>query len=66
MFDNDTAGVKAMERYHELYGLPSLLLPMEKDLSDSVKKHGQKAVKKVLTPLINAYEQGTEKSNGKI
>ncbi len=63
MFDNDTAGIKAMERYHELYGLPSLLLPMEKDLSDSVKKHGQKAVKKVLTPLINAYEQRTEKSH---
>jgi hypothetical protein len=58
--------MKAMERYHELYGLPSILLPMEKDLSDSVKKHGQKAVKKVLTPLINAYEQSTEKSNGKI
>jgi hypothetical protein len=66
MFDNDTAGIKAMERYHELYGLPSILLPMEKDLSDSVKKHSQKAVKQVLTPLLNAYEQTTEKSNGTI
>ena len=56
MFDNDTAGIKSMEKYSELYELPSLLLPMEKDLSDSVKKHGQKTVKQILTPLINAYE----------
>lgn len=56
MFDNDTAGMKAMERYQELYQLPCILLPMEKDLSDSVKKHGQKAVKQILTPLLNAYE----------
>lgn len=62
MFDNDTAGIKAMEKYHELYALPSLLLPMEKDLSDSVKKHGKKAVRQILTPLINVYEQRTEKS----
>ena len=41
-----------MEKYKELYNLPSLLLPMEKDLSDSVKKHGQKAVKQILTPLV--------------
>lgn len=62
MFDNDTAGIKAMEKYQELYGLPGLLLPMEKDISDSVKKHGKKAVRQVLTPLINVYEQRTEKS----
>jgi hypothetical protein len=62
MFDNDTAGIKAMEKYYELYGLPGLLLPMEKDISDSVKKHGKKTVRQVLTPLINVYEQRTEKS----
>jgi DNA primase len=52
MFDNDAAGIKAMERYHEAFGLPSIHLEMEKDLSDSVKKHGLKAVKEQLTPLI--------------
>ena len=56
MFDNDTAGIKSMEKYKELYNLPSLLLPLEKDLSDSVKKHGQKAVRQILTPLLNGYE----------
>jgi hypothetical protein len=52
MFDNDTAGIKAMERYQEAYGLPSIHLELEKDLSDSVKKHGLKVVKEQLTPLI--------------
>jgi len=56
MFDNDTAGIKSMEKYKELYNLPSLLLPLEKDLSDSVKTHGQKAVRQILTPLLNGYE----------
>lgn len=64
MFDNDTAGIKAMERYYELYELPSILLPMEKDLSDSVKKHGQKAVKQILTPLLNVHEQRAKESDG--
>jgi hypothetical protein len=53
LFDNDAAGLKAMDRYKEVYNLPSIHLPMEKDLSDSVKKHGQKAVKQALIPLIN-------------
>lgn len=56
MFDNDTAGINAMKKYKELYDLPSVILPMEKDVSDSVKKHGQKLVKRILTPLLNLYE----------
>ena len=45
-----------MKKYKELYDLPSVILPMEKDVSDSVKKHGQKLVQRILTPLINLYE----------
>lgn len=56
MFDNDTAGIKAMEKYKELYDLPSIILPMEKDLSDSVKKYGQRKVINTLTPLIKQNE----------
>ena len=52
MFDNDTAGIKAMERYQEAYGLPSIHLELEKDLSDSVKVRGIKVVREHLTPLI--------------
>lgn len=52
MFDNDSAGIKAMERYKEAYGLPYIHLQMEKDLSDSVKKHGVKKVKEMLSPIL--------------
>lgn len=53
IFDNDTAGITAMQRYKEAYDLPYVLLPLEKDVSDSIKKYGQLEVKRTLTPLIN-------------
>jgi hypothetical protein len=43
----------AMERYKEAFKLPYVVLPLEKDISDSIKKHGQLKVKQTLTPLIN-------------
>jgi hypothetical protein len=54
MFDNDEAGIKAMEKYKTTYpAVEILLLPMSKDLSDSIKDHGAKAVRDRLVPLIN-------------
>ena len=54
MFDNDEAGIKAMEKYKATYpAVEILLLPMSKDLSDSIKDHGAKAVRDRLVPLIN-------------
>ncbi len=38
LFDNDQAGIKAMEKYKEEYGIPGVILPMSKDLSDSVRQ----------------------------
>lgn len=52
LFDNDAAGVKAMQRYKDAYNIPSIHLELEKDLSDSVKKHGAVRVKTVLAPLM--------------
>jgi DNA primase len=52
LFDNDEPGVKAAERYKEKYGFSYILLPMEKDLSDSVKEHGIDKVREVLFPLL--------------
>jgi len=52
MFDNDQAGIIAMEKYREQYQLPSLLLDMEKDVSDSVQKYGLLKVKQELYPLL--------------
>lgn len=54
LFDYDEAGVKAMERYKELY--PSLLtavLPMSKDPSDSIRDYSAKEVRNRLVPILN-------------
>jgi hypothetical protein len=52
LFDNDEPGIKAAERYKDKYGFSYILLPMEKDLSDSVKEHGIDKVREVLFPLL--------------
>lgn len=52
LFDNDEPGEKAAIKYHSAYGVPYILLPMEKDLSDSVKVHGVDAVRNELLPLL--------------
>jgi DNA primase len=52
LFDNDEPGIKAAERYKVKYGLNYIILPMEKDLSDSVKMHGIDKVREVLFPLL--------------
>jgi hypothetical protein len=52
LFDNDEPGIKAAERYKLKYGFNNIILPMEKDLSDSVKMYGIDKVKEVLFPLL--------------
>ena len=52
IFDNDEPGIKAAKRYHLKYEIPYIILPMEKDLSDSVAKHGIDEVRNVLLPLL--------------
>ena len=41
-----------MQKYTEKYGLPAILLPMAKDLSDSVKEYGIDSVRETLLPLL--------------
>lgn len=54
LFDNDEAGIKAMEKYKATYPtIEIILLPMSKDLSDSIKDYGAKEVRNRLVPLIN-------------
>jgi hypothetical protein len=54
MFDYDEAGIKAMERYKELYPeLVTTVLPMSKDPSDSIKDFGPKEVFLRIVPLLN-------------
>lgn len=52
LFDNDDPGVKAAKKYKSEYGLPNVFLPLEKDLSDSVQKHGREEVMKLLHPQL--------------
>jgi 5S rRNA maturation endonuclease (ribonuclease M5) len=54
MFDYDEPGIKAAEKYKELYPKLALcILPMSKDPSDSLKDHGAKKVYYTLVPLLN-------------
>lgn len=52
LFDNDEPGIKAAERYKHKYNFSYVVLPMEKDLSDSVAKHGIDKVRDMLLPLL--------------
>lgn len=52
LFDNDEAGIKAAQKYQDEYGLPGVILPMSKDLSDSVRDYGIPETRKVLHPLL--------------
>jgi 5S rRNA maturation endonuclease (ribonuclease M5) len=52
LFDNDEAGIKAMNKYKEKYNIPFLHLEIEKDLSDAVKQIGIEEVKNIITPML--------------
>lgn len=52
LFDNDEPGIKAMKKYEDAYQIKGALLPMSKDLSDSMRDAGVQEVKKVLTPIL--------------
>jgi hypothetical protein len=52
LFDNDEPGIKAAERYKQMYGFNYIVLTMEKDLSDSIKVHGIDKVKETLFSLL--------------
>ena len=52
LFDNDSAGLKAIEKYKKAFNIPGTSLPLSKDLSDSVKDNGFLTVHKQLKPLL--------------
>jgi hypothetical protein len=56
LFDNDEPGIKAAEKYKQIYpSLIPILLTMSKDPSDSIRDHGPKEVRNRLVPLISKY-----------
>jgi len=54
LFDNDAPGLEAMQKYQSLYPALSIsVLPMSKDISDSIRDFGAKEVKNRLVPILN-------------
>lgn len=54
LFDNDEAGIKAMQTYKEKYPYVDMaVLPMSKDISDSIKDFGAKEVRNRLVPILD-------------
>lgn len=54
LFDYDEAGIEAMRKYKQQY--PSIeitVLPMSKDISDSIKDFGAKEVRNRLVPILD-------------
>ena len=52
LFDNDKAGIKAIQKYEELYNISGTYLKMSKDLSDSVRDHGCKKTHNELKDVL--------------
>lgn len=54
LFDFDEPGIKAMERYKQLYpDVLTAVLPMSKDPADSIRDHGANEVRNRLVPILN-------------
>ena len=54
LFDYDEAGIKAMERYQEVYpDVQTAVLPMSKDVSDSIRDYTARAVRDRLVTILN-------------
>ena len=61
LFDNDEAGIKSMQTYKEKYPFIEIaLLPMSKDVSDSIKDFGAKEVRNRLVPILDKKLQNEE------
>jgi hypothetical protein len=54
LYDNDVPGIKAMEDFKAKYPFVKLaILPMSKDVSDSIKDFGPKEVRNRLVPILD-------------
>jgi len=63
MFDFDQAGIEAMQKYKEKYPFIEItVLPMSKDVSDSIKDYGAKEVRTRLVPIL-AKKLNNEEEN---
>lgn len=61
LFDNDDAGVKAMQKYKDRYNLSGVHLKLEKDLADCVAIHGIANTREHLYPILTKALTGSIK-----
>jgi DNA primase len=61
LFDNDEAGLKAMQKYKDKYGIEGVRLQLEKDLSDSIRDHGLDNTRLLVYPLLTKALTGKVK-----
>jgi 5S rRNA maturation endonuclease (ribonuclease M5) len=67
MFDFDEAGIESMKKYKEKYPFIEItVLPMSKDVSDSIKDYGAKEVRNRLVPILDKKLQDGKEDSGKI
>ena len=52
LFDNDAAGVRAMNTYLEKYNLGFAHIKFEKDLAECLKVHGLKSCRELVQPVL--------------
>ena len=54
LFDNDEPGIEASKSYQKRYGFDYLILPFEKDISDTVKSRGIQETRNIVFNLIKS------------
>ena len=52
LFDNDEPGIEAAKLYHQKYNFPYIILPYEKDVSDTVKDRPLDATRNIVFKLL--------------
>lgn len=62
LFDNDTPGLKAMQKYKETYGIEGVHLNLEKDFAQCVKTHGVETTRIHVSPLLTQALTGKSKN----
>ena len=58
LFDNDNPGNMCKKKYYNLYNIDGIILPLAKDISDSIKIHGIQEVKNHLNKLHEIFYTG--------
>jgi len=57
LFDNDKAGLNAVNKYYDHYKIKGGVLELSKDVSDSIKEHGFKKSHEALKPILKKILQ---------